>query len=212
VNSLYAVLWVLGSLGLLAVGWRLLRFRGVLVSAVCVMALLAAAVPIQRALLRDTVRCYVLSEQDLAVCIVREDTAVLITAPTDINTLYKAQAFLERQGYNTLEAVCVPQSSSQLLAYIPLIFEDHLQPNAVFRPSTAAVELESIGRAVWEDTQLLLTVDGCLLSFNVTDVFADCAFTAEAVTVYRGDEPYVLYEQNGRSPTVWIQSGELLIK
>ena len=212
VNSLYAVLWVLGSLGLLAVGWRLLRFRGVLVSAVCVMVLLAAAVPIQRALLRDTVRCYVLSEQDLAVCIVREDTAVLITAPTDINTLYKAQAFLERQGCNTLEAVCVPQSSSQLLAYIPLIFEDHLQPNAVFRPSTAAVELESIGRAVWEDTQLLLTVDGCLLSFNATDVFADCAFTAEAVTVYRGDEPYVLYEQNGRSPTVWIQSGELLIK
>ncbi len=212
VNTVYAVLWVFGGLGLIAAGWRLFRFRGALISVVCAIAVLAAAVFAQRVLLRDTVRFHVLSEQDLSVCIVSEDTTVLVTAPTDIDTLYTARAFLERQGITTLAAVCVPQASSQLQAYIPLVFEGYLQENAVVQPSNAQFDFENIGRAAWNGTQLVLTVDGCNVSFNATDVFADCAFTADAVTLYRGDEPYVLREQNGYSPCVWIRGGELLIK
>ena len=212
VSALYAVVWVLGSLLLVLFGWWLFRFRGVLLSVVCAVAVLAVSIPVQRTLLRDTVRFYALCEEELAVCVVSEDEAVLVTAPTTVNSLYVARAFLERQGIHSLTAVCVPQSSALLLEYIPLIFQDYITEDAVHTSSSGEMDIGSIGCVTWNNTQMVLTKEKYQLSFNAADVFSDVAFTADTVTLYNGDEPYVIRKQNGKTPAVWIREGELLIK
>lgn len=212
VRSAYLIVWVFGSAVLIFFGYRLLYRRGIVIAVACAVVILSVGMMLYHAMQRDTVRMYAVpGQEDLAVCVLYEGQAVVVTAPEDTETLYAIRSSLREQGVSELDAVFLPSGDSHAVAYVPAVLEEYLTDAVLCRPTEQTVELWDIGLAAWQEDRLYFTFGEVSIAFDA-DSTADCVFTADAVTLYRGGEPYTITEETGELPWLWIRDGGLQIK
>lgn len=212
VRSVYLIVWLFGSALLVFFGYRLLYRRGIMIAVACVVVVLCAGMVLCHTMRRDTVRMYVVpGQEELAVCALYEEQAVVVTAPENTETLYAIRSFLREQGVSVLNAVFLPSGDTQTITYVPVVLKDYITDTALCQPTEESMELWDVGHAVWQEQRLCFTFGEVSIAFNA-DSAADCEVAAGAVTLYRDGEPYTMTEENGELPWLWIKDGSLQIK
>ncbi len=212
VRSVYLIVWLFGSALLVLFGYRLLYRRGIAIAATCAVVVLGVGMVLHHTMLRDTVRMYAVpGQEELAVCVLYDGQAVVVTAPEDTETLYAIRSSLREQGVSALDTVFLPSGNNHAVAYVPAVLEEYLADAALCEPTEETVALWDVGSAAWQDNRLCFTFGEVSIAFDA-DSTADCVFTGGAITLYRDGEPYTINEENGELPWLWIRDGDLHIK
>ncbi len=207
VTEPYAIVWVLGSLLLIGVGYRLFRWRGTVVTVGVCAVVLCSGVSLTHYLQRDTMFIRpVAGTEDLAVCLWYEGQAALVISPTNIQSLYAARAALQREGITSLDAVCIPAGEAVAISYIPLVLEEYVVTAQFYAPSKETQRLwNDDGTMTWEEERVYLRFgDTCVVFGEGENLQTDtqCFFAAGTVTVHDG--LYTIFEQNGRFPCLRV--------
>ncbi len=163
VTDSYRIFGVIGGLGLIAVGWWLLRGRGVRLAVVLCAVILTVSGALYRYRLYDTVRFLVIPEQsDLAVCVLYRRRSVLVISPTQIDTLYAARTALRSAGVTSLDAVLLPEGDWSGAPYLSYVLGDYLKPNTVFR-------VDSDGENVMDEVRFRSQTEWLWIQFGTVE-------------------------------------------
>lgn len=217
VRSHYLMVWIFGSLALGVIGYLLFYRRGVVTAAVCSAVILCVMAVVYPLRVKDTVRIDTCSAgEDIVVCVRYEGHTALITAPTELRTLYEASELLWREGVTKTELLFIPTGNEQVLMYLPLILGDYTVGSTVCYPSDETVPLWDIGTAVWNEKGLCLTFGERRIVLDAGNgqelIGADCVISADAVVIYQNGEPYVIPGDDGEFPSLNIKDDTLFIR
>lgn len=176
VTETYLVVGIIGSLLIVAVTWGLFHGRGVwLVTGICMTAVCIGA-GIYHYRLADTVRFLVIpNETDLSVCMLYRDQAVLITAPSEANTVYEIRSALQREGVLSLDAVVLPHNESRGSPYMPHILGSCLEGATVYSEVEAAAVLA-------DDLRVYRQGSWCIVRCGSVEAAFSLEMTTEAPT------------------------------
>ncbi len=133
IRDSYLLLWVIGTIGLLWIGYRFAKGRGMRIGAVAAAAILCIAVCLHTAAKNGVSEITVLpTEGDTAVCVIHEDKTILITAPSEADTLYTIRTQLSLLGVDKIDVLILLGGTASLAPPMKLLLGDALTDTQVF--------------------------------------------------------------------------------
>lgn len=129
VTDTYVFVWLIGSVVLLALGWVLLRKRGLCLTAGLCTIVLCVGILIRSVAMYNVTRIQPItnSKGDLAVSLQYNHHVALILSPTDADTLFSVRAHLRQIGIANVDAVFLVGGEDVVISYIPLLLDDYFE-------------------------------------------------------------------------------------
>lgn len=93
-------------------------------------------------------------QDDLAVCMLYENRAVLVAVPTEANTVYAIRAALRSEGITGLDAVFLPPGQGDGIPYVSQILSGYIDGVPVYRDFDGTVSLSQDIRATRHASRL----------------------------------------------------------
>ena len=164
ITDTYLLLWIVGTIGLVWLGYRTARRNGVRLTVVVSACTLLLSVTVHSWLMKDvTTVCVLAADGETAVCVQHRDHAVLICAPRSIDTVYDIRTALRKSGVKRLDLMAIPCVDEAVAASSAMLLSEPLADAAVLygtqaQSITAHAENATIGDGrefqLWDDTVL----------------------------------------------------------
>lgn len=127
IRDSYLLLWVVGTIGLLWIGYRFAKGRGMRIGAVASAIILCMSVCLHTVAKDGVSEITVFpTDGDTAVCLTHEEQTVLITAPSEPNTLYVIRAQLSLLGVDRVDTLILLGGTASLAPPMKLLLGDAL--------------------------------------------------------------------------------------
>ena len=164
ITDLYLLLWIIGTMGLLWLGYRVARRRGVCLTALVSACALLLSVTAHTWLMRDVTTVQVLAVgRETAILVQSSEHTALICAPETENTVYAVRTALRKRGIDRLDLLVIPCEYETTATNVTLVLSKQLSDTLVLYGEDATVmtaytknHQASDGREyrLWEDTAL----------------------------------------------------------
>ena len=233
VTDRYLVIGVIGSLAVIGTGWLLLKGRGVRLATLLCTLVLCIGVTAHQYRLHGVVRFLMIPEQDdLAVCMLYENRAVLVAVPTEANTVYAIRAALRSEGITGLDAVFLPPGQGDGIPYVLQILSGYIDGVPVYRDFDGTVSLSQDIRATRHasrlyvecgDVRVVFAPDTTSTAVESADVVfcnrytvnaaSESAVVVQNAAVSCAIPPHGIAVSGGGSTWIWVdRTGEVRIK
>lgn len=232
IRQVYLLLWIVGSLLLLYVGWRLYRRRGVCLTAAISIFVLSISLFLHTWFMRDVTKITVVPSKEAVTMYAQNNgRTVLVCAPQATDDLYTLRARLRSDGIRQMDVLVVYGGEAAVLASASAIWEEFLEETVLLHtvPASdladrckAAHVFEEGDVPLWEE--LSISRSGEYVVFRA-DKTAMAIFPKEGTfyalprrcrdvqaVIYSGKEPdnigNVRMITAADEPTVWMTRGK----
>ncbi|MBR2338598.1 MAG: ComEC/Rec2 family competence protein [Clostridia bacterium] len=176
----YLLLWIVGSLLLLYIGWRVLRRRGVYLTAAVSAFVLSASLLLHTLAMRGVTQVTVIpTKDDVAVYARNSGRTVLFCAPQDVDDLYTVRAELRSDGIRRVDVLILYGGESTALSAVSAVLDSYLVGSVLLYTVAAEKTAETCAAAhampdgdipLWEELSVSRSGEYFLLHVGETHI------------------------------------------
>ncbi len=187
IRDSYLLLWIVGAALLLWIGYRFAKRRGMRIGALAAALILGIAVCLHT-VVKDGVSEIVVfpTDGDTAVCLIHEGETVLITAPSEEDTLYDISGQLSLLGVDKVDTLILIGGKASLMLSMKALLGDRLVDTRVLYGNGAQECAPFFDKASALTEQAVSPLDG--LSVRQYDTFLAIQMWGTGLVVCNGTQ------------------------